>query len=99
MRSDFAKIKNQSILKKLLKAAFFGNLVTLLFLAACAMLLWKGDIPESISKDLILGAAFAGSIPAGIVASAGEGNGSIPGVLGGLSYLVVVAVIGLYREQ
>ena len=99
MHTDFVKNKSRSIVKLLINAAFFGNLVSLLLLAACSMLLWRGDIPEGISNDLVLGAAFAGSITAGLIASSGEGKGAISGILGGLSYLVIVAAIGMYREQ
>lgn len=99
MRSELNRAKDKRLWKKIAKAALVGNMVTLILLAVCAVAIWKGAIPESVAGDLALGAAFAGAIVSGAVTAAGEGSAVLPGLLGGLGFLILVIVAGLYREQ
>ena len=85
--------------KKAFKAAAVGNLVSLLLLLLCAWMVWRGTVPESVMRDLALGAVLLGAAAAGAMTAAGEGGALLCGAMGGGAYLLVITVIGLYREQ
>ena len=83
--------------KRLLAAAAAGTAATVAVLAVFAVLIWRGQLPEDLSGDLALGAAFAGGITAGI--TAGKGRGALSGFLGGAAFAAAAAVIGAVQQQ
>jgi len=98
MQLSLRKNAYRGRIKGLLIGAALGHAITSILLILSAVLIWKGAIPENVSKELSLACLIVGSMIAGR-AAAGEGRSIALGVLGGAAYLLMATIIGLYRTQ
>lgn len=99
MRNEKVKNRGYAIAKSMLKVAIIGNFTTVITLGICAYLIWSGKFPESLMADLVIVSVFIGAVISGFVMCKKERKGTMFGALGGLSYMLLLMVIGVFRVQ
>ena len=98
MQLSLKRNAHKGQIKRIMIGALVGHIISILFLTISSVLIYKGTVPESVSKELALACMIVGAIVSGRSA-AGEGRGVLSGIWGGLGYIAIAAVIGLYRTQ
>ncbi len=98
MKIETKKIFNKKTMKKALFAALLGNAVSVAVLYACSILLWQGNLPETLLSEYVLGATFAGAIASGAAFAKGD-KSLVKGALGGIMYITLLTLISIYRAQ
>jgi len=97
MQNSMIKL-NSGQLRKAMKSAFAGFVVTVVFVAVSSLLIWKEALPEGVTKELSIACMTVGAMASGRLA-AGKGRGLLKGISGGIGYMIIAIAVGLYRQQ